>query len=69
MEDGRTLRDYNIENENMIHLVLHLRGGAPGFITIRTYKNQELNVDFCTTDKSIDIKERIQRFLGIPIDK
>ena len=69
MEDGRTLRDYNIGNEDIIHLVLRLRGGAPGFITIRTYKNQELNVDFCTTDKSIDIKERIQRFLGIPIDK
>lgn len=29
IEDSRILRDYNIKNNDMIHLVLRLRGG-PG---------------------------------------
>ncbi|KAA6401791.1 MAG: putative Polyubiquitin [Streblomastix strix] len=70
IEDERTLSSYNIFNKSTIHLVIQISqedlDNMKMKITIRTWKGDNIDLEFKQIDTIRDVKHRIWELLKIP---
>jgi ubiquitin len=73
LEDANTIKDYNIDSDSTIHLVLRLRGGGlengGKTIYIKTLQGKNITLEVNDDDTIESVKKKITDIEGIPQDQ
>lgn len=64
LDGSKTLADYSIQHQDVLELLLRIRGGM--MIKVKTLTGKEIEIDIEPTDSIERIKERIEEKEGIP---
>ena len=67
LDNDRTLNDYNIGQNNTLHLILHLRGGM--LIFVKTLTGKTITIEIESADDIDTLKMKIADHAGIPVDQ